>query len=590
MEHVVFDGHAGAVHRPAVSARLAVVLCPPVGRDARSAYRPLWMFAQALASKGIAVLRYDHMGTGDSLGLPPDDDQWVRWLSGVHQAAGFARAHLGAPRLVLGGLRLGASLAAAAAAADAVRPDGLMLLAPVTSGKAWLRELQFAAALLRGRPEPSAPGARAIEADGVRLVPATVASLQGFDLRRIGWTPEALFVAAPEGAAPLPPALAAKGTRVPFPGYEALFHEAHVNSPPHELFEQAAGWLQSLASKGPSATPRATPSPTLTTDDWIEQAVTFGPGLRGVLCRPARTLASRAVVFGNTGGDPRAGIGDFATLASRELAARGVTALRFDFAGLGESAAAAAWRSHVYETPRAGDFRAAATLLEQRGCREVVLAGVCSGGHHALQAAMADPRYAGVFGINIARFVWRPGEPLAGAASEAAPRYVRLGALRQPDTWKRLLRGDVDVGEVLAGQARGLSQACDLRRKTPQTRALRAGLERLSARGARVRMIVGHQDPARHELETHFGWNGRWLARLRGVSVAIVPGLDHGLFFSGSRSLALRELLAFALASSGEALPRSHDRGVQPQQLMTHDGQNPAQPERRPEAALSPRP
>jgi alpha-beta hydrolase superfamily lysophospholipase len=587
MENVVFDGHAGAVHRPAGGARLAVVVCPPVGRDARLAYRPLWMFAEALASGGIAVLRYDHMGTGDSLGLPPDDDQWVRWLSGVHQAAGFARAHLGARRLVLGGLRLGASLAAAAA--DAVRPDGLMLLAPVTSGKAWLRELQFAAALLRGRPEPSAPGARAIEADGLRLAPATVASLQGFDLRRLGWTPEALFLAAPEGAPPLPPALAAKATRAPFAGYEALFQEAHVNSPPHELFKQAADWLHSLASRAPSATPPATPSPTLTTDDWVEQAVMFGSGLRGVLCRPARALASRAVVFGNTGGDPRAGIGDFATLASRELAARGVTALRFDFAGLGESAAAAAWRSHVYETPRTEDFRAAATLLEQRGCREVVLAGVCSGGHHALQAAMADPRYAGVFGINIARFVWRPGEPLTGAAAEAAVRYVRLDALRQPDAWKRLLCGDVDVRRVLAGQARGLSQACDPRRKTPQTRALRAGFERLSARGARVRLIVGHQDPARQELETHFGWNGRWLARLRGVSVAIVPGLDHGLFFSESRSLALSELLAFALAPSRQTLQRSHNRGAPPQQLMIHEGQTPAQPERCPEPGLSPR-
>src|SRR6185312_5906680 len=106
VEPVVFDGHLGAFHRPARPTRAAVVLCSPVGRDGRCAYRPLWLFAEALAARGIPVLRYDHAGTGDSRGLDPEADQWERWLQGVEQAAVFARTYAGTRKLILCGLRL----------------------------------------------------------------------------------------------------------------------------------------------------------------------------------------------------------------------------------------------------------------------------------------------------------------------------------------------------------------------------------------------------------------------------------------------------------------------------------------------------
>src|ERR1700756_4449026 len=153
IEAVTFDGHHGALHCPAPErARgVVVVLCPPVGRDARCAYRPLFLFAEALAAEGYAVLRYDHLGGGDSMPVDPEADHWPLWAAGVERAAACARAATGAPTLVLGGLRIGASLAALAA--PVVRPDALMLLAPVTSGKAWVRELQVAAAMVGLEPQ-----------------------------------------------------------------------------------------------------------------------------------------------------------------------------------------------------------------------------------------------------------------------------------------------------------------------------------------------------------------------------------------------------------------------------------------------------
>src|SRR5262245_50048272 len=66
---VAFDGHFGALHTPApqTARGVTVVICPPIGRDARCAYRPVFLFAQQLAARGYTVLRYDNLGEGDSM-------------------------------------------------------------------------------------------------------------------------------------------------------------------------------------------------------------------------------------------------------------------------------------------------------------------------------------------------------------------------------------------------------------------------------------------------------------------------------------------------------------------------------------------
>lgn len=548
MTRVTFAGHAGAVHRPAGPAGLAVVLCPPVGREGRMAYRPLWQFANLLAERGIAVLRYDHLGTGDSLPLEPAADQWLRWQAGVADAAAFARAHLGARRLVLAGLRLGASLAAVAA--EAVRPDGLLLMDPVISGKSWVRQQRIAAGMLRGGGEPPAPSTGGLEADGLTLSAATVSSLQAFNLRSVTGSCE-VFLASPNRAVQRPQDWTGRVEIAPFDGFEALFQEAHVNAPPNELFATARDWAARLTRTDDGAEAPDLPTARLVTSKWVERPVTFGNGLQGVICLPRGHASGRAVVMGNTGGDPRAGIGDFGTRACRALASQGVAALRFDFAGLGESPASdGAWRSHVYEEPRTADFGAAADLLATTGYTDVVLAGVCSGAHHALHASIVDPRISAVFAVNTAKLVWRPGDALAlsTTGSEAAPRGS-LRALRRADTWRRILTGNAEVGRIVGTRIIALWRAFGPGENRPETRNLRAGLRRLSARGGRAKMLIGRGDSAHGELEAHFGWNGRGLGRLRkAVAVTIAPRLDHGLFFSESRELAIRELVDFSLA------------------------------------------
>jgi alpha-beta hydrolase superfamily lysophospholipase len=68
----------GHVHRPeGAVARLGVVIVPPFGWEDVCCYRPLRELAEMLAAQGIAVLRYDLPGTGDSTGGA--NDQGLVW-------------------------------------------------------------------------------------------------------------------------------------------------------------------------------------------------------------------------------------------------------------------------------------------------------------------------------------------------------------------------------------------------------------------------------------------------------------------------------------------------------------------------------
>jgi pimeloyl-ACP methyl ester carboxylesterase len=132
----------GALH---VTPRLrprstAVLLCAPFGEEAPRAHRTLRALATALDRAGYPALRFDYSCSGDSAGdaTAATVDAWV---ADIGEAARHLLASSGSPRVTLVGLRLGASLAALAAARGVVRPRHLVMWDPVVHGGTYLREL-----------------------------------------------------------------------------------------------------------------------------------------------------------------------------------------------------------------------------------------------------------------------------------------------------------------------------------------------------------------------------------------------------------------------------------------------------------------
>ena len=551
MAPIAFDGRFGWLHQPATlfEGAAGVVLVSPLGRDERCVHRPMRLFADRLARAGYPTLRFDHRGQGDSLDLADDDDLLPDWIAGVQRAAAYLKAVSGVRRVVLGGVRFGASLAALAAP-NIADVDGLMLMGPVVSGKAWLRELRLAGAL-SGTASEAASQAGGLHADGLALSPATARSLGTLDLKTVDiGDRNTLLVAQNASIAALAEPLGRHGavvTEQTFAGFDPLFEDAHSNQSPEETFARALQWIGSVSPINRSAVAGDCPQPPacrLTLADAVETPVEFGDGLRGLLTRPrARGVAPRGVIFLNTGGDPRAGIGRFATLCARTLAAQGVATLRFDFAGIGDSADPADGRRHIYEVSRLADIEAAVALMRAEGLWDLTLAGVCSGGFHAIQAALADIGVRRALAVSPVKLVWREGDSLAVAKQDqgrATSFYA--SCLTKPETWKRLFGGDIDVAAVAKTVASRLLSRLSARRDDT-AKNLRDQLASGSARGVAIRILVGVDDASLDEVETYFGPNGVTLDRLDGMSTVVAPGLDHGLARAESRALALAELV-----------------------------------------------
>jgi pimeloyl-ACP methyl ester carboxylesterase len=131
-----------------------------------------------------------------------------------------------------------------------------------------------------------------------------------------------------------------------------------------------------------------------------EQPVQFGPdrNLVGVLARsrassPASTRP--AVLFLNAGVIHRIGPHRLHVNLARDFAARGVTSLRIDLSGIGDSrpvpGSLSFRQSSVADAKTAMDW-----LRAETGLSQFVLFGLCSGADNAIATALADERVVGL--------------------------------------------------------------------------------------------------------------------------------------------------------------------------------------------------
>jgi pimeloyl-ACP methyl ester carboxylesterase len=534
------DGLYCTLHRaPAQTRRgISIVISPAIGRDGRYTYRSLLILADRLAKVGFDVFRMDPAGEGDSAEIALDADQWEVWAADLVRMSTVARDLMGARACLLLGMRQGATLARIVAREAGV--DGLVLLDPLPTGEAWLKELAVISSIY---DEPAPPGCH-IQAAGLRLSHATAAALRAVDLATLPPLAMPVLFASPLKHEKVVAALGPGAQVERFPGYAKLFKEAFMNAYPEAMYARVETWLDAQFPRDDRKPAAHLAAPTRAFPDRVEgevfqeEVVSFGDGLRGVVTEPRGARRKICVLVGNTGGDPRAGPGSFAALAARRLAARGVGTLRFDFAGIGESDVRFGMQSHVYDDCRTGGFVAGAELMAARGFDRPALFGVCTGGYHAVQAAVDEPRFTGAFAINAWLFR-RPGLEFDRAAYlKSLGEEVMAG------------RPQVAMGRLLEQVLSRIPSRSGLPAEedavaAPDEAAL-ATLERICAAakaGRRLLLLQGERDPSREGLRD-FGRNGFERMLEAGV-VRITAKLDHPLLLPQSQNLALEHLYRF---------------------------------------------
>nr|WP_314144572.1 hypothetical protein [uncultured Rhodococcus sp.] len=129
----------GTVHVPSGGrARGGVVLCPPLGKEQVDSYRGMTLLAQKLSAQGLLVLRFDYHGTGDSWGDQDQPTAVEHWQRSIVEAVDYVRG-CGVGEVGLVGLRVGALLACSVAA-ECGPLTALTLWDPVVKGRSYLHE------------------------------------------------------------------------------------------------------------------------------------------------------------------------------------------------------------------------------------------------------------------------------------------------------------------------------------------------------------------------------------------------------------------------------------------------------------------
>ncbi|WP_229505778.1 hydrolase 1, exosortase A system-associated [Massilia genomosp. 1] len=537
-------------HPPAgARCRGAVLYVHPFGDEMNKARRMAAVQARALAAQGYGVLQLDLAGCGDS-GGEFAEARWDTWKGDLAAGCAWLSARLDAP-LTLWGLRLGALLALDYAH-EARHPIArLVLWQPVQNGATFLtqflRLLTANAMLAEGdasKPAAKSGGTAALRATllggemlevaGYEIAPALAAAIDSRDAGKLAplGCPVHWLETSASAERPLTPAVTRLAdawreagvdlhlqqvTCTPFWSTQEIAESPELLAATSALFDAAppAGQPVYAATHG---TPPAPPAPVIPGPPACREDVLGfscgGEALFGILSVPAQP-AKRAVLIVVGGPQYRVGSHRQFTTLARGLAAQGIAALRFDYRGMGDSHGAMRDFEAVGE-----DLRAAVDSLFTAlpGVQEVVIWGLCDGASAAIFYAADDARVSGLVLLN-------PWVRTSGGHAKATIKHYYRARLFDPELWKKILRGQLNVGAAaasflrIAGAAAGKGKGKDQAGAAPAAlpERMRAGLARF--RGKVLLIISGADLTAQEFLDTAAG-SEQWQAVLAAPQVS----------------------------------------------------------------------
>ena len=459
----VNSGVASWLTLPDRPAGHGVLILPAVGYDYSSSHRFIRMLSERFAADGGIVVRLDYFGTGDSAGSAGDVLNLEPWRMSVRAAAGWLRDR-GVSRLTVVGVQIGAMLAALEL--DELRPAAVVTVAGVFSGRRYARGLSMI-----GLPEP-------FELGGVAMGGAFFTAGLLADLTQT-------TASIPDDV----PHLKISNTPTVAAFLQQSAEDAQVDP---ALVDQIGGWVRDQVHSERAADPSAISSngPLVTGIELDcggsvahEEFVTLGRNrMVGVLTSPPGPAGDGVYVLVNSGSDPHIGPGRAWVELARRLAADGVTTLRVDFRGWGESpdgpTSTPGGPGRPYDQHTEDDTVDLIEALHARGKR-VVLGGLCAGAWIALATARRVD-FAGCVVLN-PQIYWDRSYP-AFALLEVASAYLKA-----------------EFDEYRVGAAEGRWDREDEQGLRPPAGVW---LDELGARGMPVTMIFAEGDEGIEYLRT----------------------------------------------------------------------------------------
>jgi alpha-beta hydrolase superfamily lysophospholipase len=540
---------------------LAVVLCNPLGYEEMSVHRTYRHLAERLARRGFLALRFDYDGTGDSSGHSDDPGRVRAWLDSIQAAADEACARAGTRQLALFGVRLGATLAAQAAA-ERGDVECLVPWAPVVSGRAHVRELR-AYRLIKpvkaAAPKTAQPTDGSEEIAGYSFSRETLTDMAALDLlaRSERVARRALVLPRNERAVEetrLVDHLRARGTDARL-GHDTSYGSMMRDDPyetvvPFATLDGIVDWLSEERYSERRAAPPSRPARQVLAIAGrpgkigvVETPLFFGETKRlfGVITEPDGPVRGDrpALCFLNVGGNHHVGPHRMNVDLARDLASLGYVTFRFDVAGLGESRATPGTRENrIYTKDSVADVQSAMTLLGQaRSLSRFVLFGLCSGAYLAFHTAKEDARVAGQVLLSSYAFEWKEGDsvtPTERKTYDSTRTYMH--ALVDYRIWLRAMKGEVDVRGIAGILLERLQTRVDselpflsarLRGQRHRQNDVERAFNEMCDRGVQSLLVSSFSDGGLDMITRYLGNDARKMRGRKEFTLEIPNGADH---------------------------------------------------------------
>lgn len=536
-------------------SRGAVVLCPPLGKEHLDTYRGIKALAEYLADRGLTSVRFDYAGVGDSSGDQDSPDAVEGWRRSVVAAVDLART-TGSDHITVVGLRVGAVLAATALP-DCGPVEAVVLWDPVLSGRGALREQRALYRVTQGADDPDDPRVSII---GGVLAAEAAAALGALKIEAGALagarTLLATRSAARDTSAVSALAAAIGGDELTLSGHDAFVTPSALYAEiPFTSVQAIADWISGGApadSHQVVTTLRRRAVVATTTDGSpvYESVESLGPNsLFALRTHAAETVGNDGrqptVLFFGTAYEHRIGPSRLWVELARTLASHGVSSVRFDRSGVGDTGVVGHGQpASLYSEVSDRDALDAAEALGVDP-DDVVVTGLCSGAWYASYVALASRARAVVL-VNM--ILWsthrrkslreqlRPPVPAApgGEDAGAEPAPLSLRARIKPfarehlpyQVWLLLGRlGVTQVPEVI--------------------------LEALRRAGVDVTVVLSAQDHRSFRYQR--GEEGLRRVQRRGFTGRVRTGAtgDHGAYQRDGREFLRTEITAAVLSRFG---------------------------------------
>jgi pimeloyl-ACP methyl ester carboxylesterase len=276
-----------------------------------------------------------------------------------------------------------------------------------------------------------------------------------------------------------------------------------------------------------------------------ERVAAFGPGggLIGVLSLPSNGQSADVphVILLNSGVIHRVGTNRLSVTLARALAAAGITNLRFDLSGIGDSERRGDAGS-LRESVERDIADAIQYLQETQGTQRVVLMGLCSGAYDAFHAAVGNERVVGAVMVDM------PG-PFQTWRHTAYHLWSRLllprswkNPLRKLDIYSRLL-----VRNGTTPQRDGDGYVVGGRSRAPRDR-MKSQLDVVLDRGVRLYFMFTAGLESNYNHKSLFRSTFPEAARHPALSFEWFPRADHMLSEVEARSAVIDRAVQWMLS------------------------------------------